>query len=96
MEVKLELTDNIALITLDDGKKNAITLDALHAINACLDEADEKAEALVIAGRPGSFCAGFNLATMTGGDVNLAEAFEFTVDDNGNSSATFSVDLKNM
>lgn len=78
MEVKLELTDNIALITLDDGKKNAITLDALHAINACLDEADEKAAALVIAGRPGSFCAGFDLATMTGGDLDAIMALGTT------------------
>ncbi len=70
MEVTLGITDEIALITLDDGKKNAITLDALKDINAALDEADDKAKAIVLAGRPGSFCAGFDLATMTGGDMD--------------------------
>ena len=41
MEINLSFTDEIALITMDDGKKNAITLDALKAINTALDEAGE-------------------------------------------------------
>ncbi len=74
MDVTLELTDTIALITLDDGKKNAITLDAIRDISTALDEAEADAAAIVLAGRPGSFCAGFDLATMTGGDMEAIRA----------------------
>ncbi|NQX88514.1 MAG: crotonase/enoyl-CoA hydratase family protein [Halioglobus sp.] len=69
MDITLSLEDDVALIKWDDGKKNAITVDALRAINSALDEAERKAKAIVIAGRPGSFCAGFDLAVMTGGDT---------------------------
>jgi enoyl-CoA hydratase len=74
MDINLSVSDHVALITLDDGKKNAVNIDALAGINAALDEADEKAKAVVIAGRPGSFCAGFDLATMTGGDMDAIVA----------------------
>lgn len=74
MDVTLELTDTIALITLNDGKKNAITLDAIRNINTALDEAEADASAIVLAGRPGSFCAGFDLATMTSGDMEAIRA----------------------
>ena len=70
MDINLSVSGDVALITLDDGKKNAINLEALAGINAALDEAEEKAKAIVIAGRPGAFCAGFDLATMTGGDMD--------------------------
>jgi enoyl-CoA hydratase len=70
LEVDLDLSDGIARIRLDDGKKNAITPDAAAAISTALDEAEAKADGLVLAGRPGSFCAGFDLATMTSGDVD--------------------------
>lgn len=69
MDVSTNVSDDIALIQWDDGKKNAMTLDGLAGINDALDEADDKADAIVLAGRPGSFCAGFDLATMTGGDM---------------------------
>ena len=68
MDVSVDLHDGVALITMDDGKKNAITPEALVAIDAAFDEAEADANAVVLAGRPGSFCAGFDLATMTGDD----------------------------
>ena len=67
MQVTTEMHDGIALVRMDDGKMNAITRDALGAIEAALDEAEDAA-ALVFAGRPGSFCAGFDRAVMTGDD----------------------------
>ena len=69
MQVNFDITDGIALIQLDDGKKNAITLEAAGQILAALDEAEANAKAIVLAGRPGAFCAGFELATMTSGDT---------------------------
>lgn len=69
MQVNFDTSEGVALIALDDGKKNAITLDAAAAILAALEEAEASADAIVLAGRPGAFCAGFDLATMTSGDV---------------------------
>ena len=74
MDIGLDLRDDVALITLDDGKKNAITPDALADLNVAFDKAEADAKAVVLAGRPGSFCAGFDLATMTGGDVKAIMA----------------------
>ncbi len=69
MQVQVENRDGVALIQFDDGKKNAITPEAAALILAGLEEAEASADAIVIAGRPGAFCAGFELATVTSGDV---------------------------
>jgi len=60
------LDDGIAVITLDDGKANAVDHGVLERLDAALDRAlAEEARAVVIAGREGRFSAGFDLATMT-------------------------------
>lgn len=64
-----EVVDDVAVITFDDGKVNAISRQMSQALSDALDvlEASE-ARALVVAGRPGQFCAGFDLDTlMVGG-----------------------------
>lgn len=59
------LDDGVAVITLDDGKANAITPDILERLSALLDRAlADDARAVVLAGRDGRFSAGFDLATM--------------------------------
>jgi len=57
---------DVAVITLDDGKANAISFDVLDGANAALDEAFASAKAAVLIGRDGKFSAGFNLKIMTG------------------------------
>ena len=74
MNITLEVVDKVALIHMDDGKKNAITLDAVERLNAVLDEAEGTADAIVLAGRPGSFCAGFDIRVMTGDDAAAISA----------------------
>lgn len=69
MNVSTEIQGDVAVISMDDGKKNAITVDALADLNAAFDKAEADAKAVVFTGRTGSFCAGFDLATMTGGDM---------------------------
>jgi enoyl-CoA hydratase len=60
------LEDGIAVITLDDGKANAITPALVDALHDALDRADaDDARALVLVGREGRFSAGFDLAAMT-------------------------------
>jgi enoyl-CoA hydratase len=60
-----ELKDNVARITLDDGKVNAMSLPWFDALNARLDQAEKDAPgAVVIAGRPGFYSAGLNLKVL--------------------------------
>jgi len=67
MPVTYELVDRVAVITFDDGKANVYTHQALRDLTEALDraDADPLAHAILIAGRPGRFSAGFDLATMT-------------------------------
>lgn len=59
--------DGVALLTLDDGKANAVSHRTLELFHAALDEAEADAAtgAVVLAGRPGRYSAGFHLPTMT-------------------------------
>ncbi len=60
--------DDIAVITLDDGKANVISTAVVDELNAHLDRVEsENVRALVIVGRPGKFSAGFDLSEMTAG-----------------------------
>ena len=60
------LDDTIAVISLDDGKANAMSTEVVDTIDGYLDRAlADGARGLVIVGRPGKFSAGFNLAEMT-------------------------------
>jgi len=72
MDISFDLQDGIAVITMDDGKKNALTREALDQLHEAMDQAEEVADAIVLAGRPGSFCAGFDINVMTGGDEDAA------------------------
>lgn len=63
----------LARITLDDGKANALTPVLLAELDAALDRAIDDDLGVVLLGRPGRFCAGFDLATLlSGGDEALA------------------------
>jgi enoyl-CoA hydratase len=66
-QVRYELNDDVATITFDDGKANALSHAAVDAINGALDRAEREAKAVVLAGRPGRFSAGFDLSVMKGG-----------------------------
>jgi enoyl-CoA hydratase len=75
MPVEYELRDGVARLTLDDGKANAISPDLLDELNRALDrvDADGTVRAVVVAGRPGRFCAGFDLAAMTAGGESMRQ-----------------------
>ncbi len=70
--VESKLQPNYTLISMDDGKANALGFDMLAQLGAALDEAEQAAKVVVIAGRPGKFSAGFDLSVMSqGGDGML-------------------------
>jgi enoyl-CoA hydratase len=69
--ITLEHLDGVTIVHFDDGKANALSATAIAAIDAALDhaESDDSIGALVLHGRPGKFCAGFDLNVMRGGDI---------------------------
>lgn len=65
--VSVEEKETHVLISMDDGKANALGFDMLDAISAGLDVAEQAGKVVVLAGRPGKFSAGFDLKVMGGG-----------------------------
>jgi enoyl-CoA hydratase len=61
------LEDKIAIVQMDDGKANALSDSMIAALVAALARAEQEASALVLAGRPERFCAGFDLRVMMSG-----------------------------
>jgi len=55
----------VASITMDDGKVNALSVDMLGALGAAFDRAEADDAAVVLAGRDGTFSAGFDLKVLT-------------------------------
>ena len=61
----------MVVLHLDDGKVNALSTELIAAIRAEIDAADADPDvgAVVLHGREGKFCAGFDLGVMNTGDV---------------------------
>jgi enoyl-CoA hydratase len=66
MTATIKIENDIAIITMDDGKANAISPAMLEALNTALDQAEKEAKAVVITGRQDRFSAGFDLKTIMG------------------------------
>jgi len=65
--VKVERRDGVARIAVDDGKANALSPVLIGALNAALDGVEKDAAAVVLSGRAGRFCGGFDLSVMRQG-----------------------------
>lgn len=67
----IERCDRVMVLHLDDGKANALTIELISEIVAAIVEAerDDDLGAVVIHGRDGRFCGGFDLGVMMGGDM---------------------------
>ncbi len=69
--VTTEIDEGVAVITMDDGKANALSpamqTDLLEHLGAA--EANESVAAVVVAGRDGVFSGGFDLGIMGSGDI---------------------------
>jgi len=64
-KVRYELRDNVAVITMDDGKANALSHEVIGALRECLDRAEREAAAVLITGRERRLSGGFDLREMT-------------------------------
>ncbi len=65
--VSYTLDNKVAVLQMDDGKANALSRAMLDELSAALTRAESEASAVVLAGRPGKFCAGFDLRVMMSG-----------------------------
>lgn len=66
-KVRYELRDDVALITLDDGKANALGHDVMDLLGACLKRAEGEARAVLLVGRDRRLSGGFDLNVMASG-----------------------------
>lgn len=68
--VRYELQDGIAVITLDDGKRNALSPSVFKGIYAALSRAEKDGAIVILTGREGVFSAGFDLKVMKAGNAD--------------------------
>src|SRR5210317_2038926 len=60
----------IAIVRIDDGKRNALSPTLLRALNAALDQAESDKATVILTGRESVFSAGFDLHVMKRGGIN--------------------------
>jgi enoyl-CoA hydratase len=65
--VTTTIEDGVAVVRLDDGKVNALSMDVIKQLHAALDQAEREATALCIVGNTKALSAGFDLSVMRGG-----------------------------
>jgi enoyl-CoA hydratase len=66
--MKYDLHNNIAIVSLDDGKANVVGHNFLDSVNSALDRAEKDgAGAVILRGREGMFSAGFDLGEFKKG-----------------------------
>jgi len=68
--VQYELHDQVAIIRIDDGKRNALSPEVLRGIYVALDRAEADRAIVIITGRESVFSAGFDLHVMRRGGGN--------------------------
>lgn len=65
--VSYERAERVSTIIMDDGKVNAMSMSMMDEVNAALDQAERDEAVVILAGRPGVFCAGFDLVVFKQG-----------------------------
>jgi enoyl-CoA hydratase len=68
--VTYSLDAGVATIKLDDGKVNSLSPQMLAALNRALDRAETDRAIVVLTGREGRFCAGFDLGVLRAGGAD--------------------------
>lgn len=70
MSVTTTIEDGVAVVTLDDGKMNAVSHEVVDGLHAALDTALADAGAVLLRGNDRALSAGFDLKVMGGGDID--------------------------
>ena len=65
--VRYEVRDSVAVMTMDDGKANALSQEMIDALHGCLNRAEHEARAVLLMGREKRLSGGFDLRVITSG-----------------------------
>lgn len=71
--VQYSVDGEVAVLRWDDGGANVVSVELVERMNDCLDRAADEAKTVAILGRPGRFCAGFDLSVMKKGGKAVSE-----------------------
>ena len=71
--VTLGIDGSVATLTMDDGKRNALSPAMFDEIYAALERVEQEGAAVVITGREGVLSAGFDLKVMKSGGVQAVK-----------------------
>jgi enoyl-CoA hydratase len=71
--VTTTVEDGVAVVRLDDGKVNALSMDVIEHLHAALDQAEGEATAVCIVGNAKALSAGFDLSVMRGGAEGMID-----------------------
>ena len=63
--INYQSEENYAIITIKNGKANAISHEVIEGLNASLDNAEQADKVVILTGQTGIFSAGFDLKVMT-------------------------------
>jgi enoyl-CoA hydratase len=62
--VSIKIDNNVAIVTIQNGKVNAISHQVIDELNNALNQAEEHKAVVVITGTPGMLSAGYDLKVM--------------------------------
>ena len=62
--VSYQSQEKYAVISIDNGKANAISHEVIEQLNLCLDKAEKEQKVVVLTGKAGMFSAGYDLSVM--------------------------------
>jgi enoyl-CoA hydratase/carnithine racemase len=71
--VTTTIEDAVAVVRLDDGKVNALSMDVIKQLHEALDKAESEATAVCIVGNAKALSAGFDLSVMRGGVEDMID-----------------------
>ena len=71
--VTTTIDDGVAVVRLDDGKANALSMAVIGGLHEALDRAARDADAVCLTGNAKALCAGFDLSVMRGGVEGMVE-----------------------
>jgi enoyl-CoA hydratase len=71
--VMTTVEDGVAVVRLDDGKVNALSMGVIGQLHQALDRAADEASAVCVVGNAKALSAGFDLSVMSGGVAEMVE-----------------------
>lgn len=71
--VRYELDNGVAILTLNNGKVNAVSHAVIAEFNAALDQAEQAKAVVIVTGQPGILSGGYDLKVMMSSPQNAVD-----------------------